>query len=235
MKACGGPEYYFIADDLADGKFNSRSIKPAIFEAGYDAIGRIELPNGKGITLYQARPGTGNLGDLDIADLAMAFDSAAVPATFVPSPMKPSHLTQANLQGTVRLVGYDIDLRRATPGGRMDVTLYWQALAKIPVDLHVFVHLEGLEGETETTGAMGIWGQSDSTPGCRLYPTSGWNIGQTIVDRHIFPIKPDTPTGDYTVLAGMYSPKKGIGLDVWDEAGNPAGNFVKLTTVSIRR
>jgi hypothetical protein len=97
------------------------------------------------------------------------------------------------------------------------------------------VHLEGLASDAETTGATGIWGQSDSTPGCRLYPTSGWYVGQTVADRHILTIKPDTPPGDYTVLAGMYSPEKGVGLDVWDETGNPAGNFVKLTTVSIRR
>jgi len=230
IAACGdGPEYYFIADDLVDAQFNTWSVSPEILEGGYDAIGRIGLPNGKGITIYQARPTTGDLGRLNIAELSSAFDAAAVPAAFVPS-LKPSQPADVNLHGAVRLIGYDLDLRRAVPGGRIAVTLYWKALVDIPVDLHVFVHLEGVNGDPP-----GVWGQSNGTPACGQSPTRDWKAGDVIADRRSFTIKADTPSGDYVILTGMYLPENGTRLDVRDAAGQPAGNAARLTTVSIHR
>ena len=130
IKACGGPEYYFIADDLVEGQ-DLWAVNPEILRDGYASIGRVELPNGKGITIYQARPTTGDLGRLNIADLSPAFDATSVPAAFVPA-LKPSQPADVNLHGAVRLIGYDLDLRRATPGGRIALTLYWKALIDIP-------------------------------------------------------------------------------------------------------
>jgi 4-amino-4-deoxy-L-arabinose transferase-like glycosyltransferase len=228
--ACGDrPEYYFIADDLVDGKLNDWAVDSEVIRAGYDAVGRIEVPNGKGITIYQARPATGDLGRLNIADLAPAFDASAVPAAFMPSP-KPSQPADVNLHGAVRLIGYDLDLRRATPGGRIAVTLYWKALVNIPLDLHAFAQLESASGDPP-----GVWGQSNGTPACGRSPTRDWKAGRVVADRRSFNIKPDTPPGDYIILTGMYLPENGTRLDVRDAEGNPIGNAVRLTTVPIRR
>jgi 4-amino-4-deoxy-L-arabinose transferase-like glycosyltransferase len=228
IKACGEPEYYFIADDLVEGQ-DLWAVSPEILRAGYADIGRIDLPNGKGITIYQARPTTRDLGRLNIADLSPAFDATAVPSAFIPA-LKPSQPADVNLHGAVRLIGYDLDLRRATPGGRIAVTLYWKALVDIPVDLHVFVHLESANG-----APPGVWGQSNGTPACGLSPTHGWKAGDVIADRRALAIKPDTPPGDYAILTGMYLPENGARLDVRDAGGNPIGNATRLTTLSIRQ
>jgi hypothetical protein len=223
------PEYYLVADDLVES-LDQWPVSPDVLKAGYDAVGRIEAANGKGLTIYQVRPSTGDLGRIEVDSLERAFDRTATPASFLQSqpPQQPSHLADVNLHGAIRLIGYDIDLRRATPGGRIAVTLYWKALVDIPLDLHAFVHLESAGGDPP-----GVWGQSNGTPACGLSPTRNWKAGHVVVDRRIFTIKPDTPPGDYAILTGMYLPESGTRLDVRDAAGNPAGNSARLTTISI--
>ncbi len=220
------PEYYFIADDLVD----PWPVDGDIIKAGYDVIGQVTLPNGKGLVIYQARPTTADVGRVETGALARAFDRTATPTAFARSA-RGSQPAEANLGGLVRLIGYDVDARRAWPGGRVAVTLYWQAQAPISDDYHVFVHLEG---DGEGGSAPGIWGQADGRPVCWTYPTFDWRPGQIIADQHAVTIEPDTPPGDYPILVGMYLPDAGVRLDLLDETGKPVANFVKLTTVSIR-
>jgi hypothetical protein len=216
------PEYYFIADDLVD----AWPVDTASIEAKYETVGRASLANGKGLIIYQARPSTLNLGQLPTDTLARVFDRSATPSAFARSA-RGSQPAGANLDGLFRLVGYDIDTRRAQPGGRVSLTLYWQAQTPIAEDYHVFVHLEG-------GSPPGIWGQADGRPVCWTYPTFDWRPGQIIADQHAIIINPDTPPGEYPILVGMYLPDTGVRLDVLDEEGKPVTNFVKLTTVSIK-
>ena len=221
------PEYYLIADDLVD----PWPADMAGGETDYTAIGRAALPNGKGLTIYQVTPTSDDLGNLPADALAYAFDGTATPAAFARSA-RGSQAAQVNLGSLTQLIGYDVDTRRARPGGRVAVTLYWQAQAPIPQDYHVFVHLEG---DASTGSTPGIWGQADGRPVCWTYPTFDWRPGQIIADQHALYIKPDIPRGDYALLVGMYRPDTGARLDVLDETGNPVANFVKLTTVAIRQ
>jgi hypothetical protein len=220
------PEYYLIADDLVD----PWPIDPDIIEAGYADIGRVTLPNGKGSTIYQAHPAAAELGHLQTGILSHNFDRTATPDAFARSA-RGSQPIGANLGGLARLIGYDIVAQRAWPGGRVSITLYWQAQAATTDDYHVFVHLEGDE---EAGSAPGIWGQADGRPVCWTYPTSDWRPGQIIADQHAVTLKPDTPPGDYPLLVGMYLPDTGARLDVLDETGQPVANYIELTTVPVR-
>jgi hypothetical protein len=205
-------------------------VDPGVIQADYDAVGQVALPNGKGLTLYQARPSTHDLGYVETDDLARAFDRTATPAAFARSA-RGNRPAGENLDGLFRLIGYDVDTRRAQPGGRVAITLYWQAQVPIAEDYHVFVHLEGEGGDKSPAG---IWGQADGRPVCWTYPTFDWRPGQIIADQHALTVNPDIPPGDYPVLVGMYLPETGARLDVLDEAGNPVANFVDLATVPIR-
>jgi hypothetical protein len=215
-----------IADDLVD----PWPVDMAGGETDYTAIGRAALANGKGLTIYQVTPTSAALGNLPVDALAHAFDGTATPAAFARSA-RGGQAAQVDLGGLVQLIGYDVDTRRARPGGRVAVTLYWQAQVPIPQDYHVFVHLEG---DTATGSTPGIWGQADGRPVCWTFPTFDWRPGQIIADQHALYVKPDIPRGDYALLIGMYRPDTGTRLDVLDKAGNPAANFIKLATVSIR-
>ncbi len=220
------PEYYFIADDLVD----PWPVDWESIEANFASVGRTNLPNEKGLTIYQANPYTIELGRLQSDSLADAFDRNATPPAFARS-VRGSQPVSANLGGLARLVGYDIDTRRAWPGGRVSVTLYWQAQASLTEDYHVFVHLVGdnVAGITPD-----VWGQADGRPVCWTYPTFDWRPGQIIADQHALTVKPDTPLGDYRLLIGMYLPDTGDRLEVLDEREEPIANFVQLTTVPIQ-
>jgi hypothetical protein len=69
------------------------------------------------------------------------------------------------------------------PGDSLEVTLYWQCLAKTNQDYSVFVHLLD---ENEL-----IVAQRDMYPGQGLYPTSLWSVGEAIANRYVL-LLPET-------------------------------------------
>jgi len=213
------PEFYFLADDLIDPV----KLPSDLIASAYEQIGRVTLPNQKQLRIMQLQPSTLNLGDLADAPLAVAFDQTATPAAFARSA-RGAIAVEANFGNLIRLIGYDLDTRRAYPGGRIPVTLYWQALAPIPASYQVFTHLEGQSGPVA---------QADGVPVCWTYPTEVWRPGQIIADQHAIPLKPETPPGDYPLQVGLYLPDTFGRLDVLDEAGNPAGNSITLTQVRL--
>jgi 4-amino-4-deoxy-L-arabinose transferase-like glycosyltransferase len=214
------PEFYFLADDLIDPV----EVPTDLIASAYAQIGRVTLPNQKQLRIMQLQPSTLTLGDLADAPLAAAFDQTATPAAFARSA-RGAIAVEANFGNLIRLIGYDLDTRRAYSGGRIPVTLYWQALAPIPASYQVFTHLEGQNGPVA---------QADSVPVCWTYPTEVWRPGQIIADQHAIPLKPETPPGDYPLQVGLYLPDTFARLDVLDEAGNPAGNSVTLTQVRLK-
>jgi 4-amino-4-deoxy-L-arabinose transferase-like glycosyltransferase len=219
-RACDSrPIYYFIADTLVDPWPVDRSA----IQDGYDVAGVVTLPNGRGLTIYQAQPMSDRMGSLDPGALEAAFDGAATPDAFARSH-RGAHEVNANLGDLVRLVGYDLDARRATPGGRLSVTLYWQPLAALAKDYHVFVHLE----------ADAVRSQADGRPVCWTYPTTDWRPGQLIADHYAVDILPDTPPGVHPLRVGMYEPTDGRRLDVLDADGRPIANAVWLEDVTVR-
>jgi len=213
------PEFYYLASDLIDPV----PVPSELIETNYQQIGRVVLPNQKQMQIMQQRPTTLTLHNLDEARLAREFDQSATPAAFARSA-RGSQPAQANFGNLVQLVGYDLDTRRAYPGGRIPVTLYWQALAPIPTSYQVFTHLESPPGPVA---------QSDGVPVCWTYPTDAWRPGQIIADQHAIGLAPDTPPGAYPLEIGLYLPDTFERLDLLDVAGNPAGTSVTLTTVEI--
>ncbi len=213
------PEFYFLAADLIDPV----DVSGELIASTYEQIGQVTLPNQKQMRIMQLKPSTLTLADLPEARLADAFDQTATPAAFARSA-RGSVPVEANFSHLIRLIGYDLDTRRAHPGGRIPVTLYWQALAPIPASYQVFTHLEGRAGPVA---------QADGVPVCWSYPTEVWRPGQIIADQHAIQLSPDVPPGDYPLQVGLYLPDNFARLDVLDEAGNPAGGSVTLTQVQI--
>ena len=145
---------------------------------------------------WQRQPTTLALGELNEADLAWAFDQSATPPAFARSA-RGSQPIEQNIANKVLLVGYDLDTRRAYPGGRVPVTLYWQALQPLETSYQVFTHLAGEAGPAA---------QSDGVPVCWQYPTDAWRPGQIIADQHAIALSPDIPPDDYPLEVGLYLP-----------------------------
>jgi hypothetical protein len=214
------PEYYLLADDLIDPFV----IPDDLIDSDYANIGGVTLANQKQLRIMQLTPTTDDMGELNEVELSLAFDRSATPGAFARSA-RGSQPSDANFGNVIRLIGYDLDTRRAYPGGRVPVTLYWQTLTPIQASYQVFVHLEG---------SRGLVAQADGVPVCWSYPTDLWRPGQIIADQHAITIPNNTLPGNYALEIGLYHPDTLQRLDLLDAAANPAGTSLLLAAVRIR-
>jgi len=140
----------------------------------------------------------------------------------IPNPL------QADLAHKVRLLGYGLSPDTLYSGETLHLTLYWQALAKIHKDYTVFTHLMDKEGR--------IWGQKDNFPAGGTRPTSGWLVGEIVVDEYDIPVRGDAPSGEYTIEIGMYDLISGERLAAFDAEGERLpDDRVILTKVEVER
>jgi hypothetical protein len=94
----------------------------------------------------------------------------------------------------IRLAGYQLASQEITTGDPLQVTFYWHTNATLDRDYTVFVHIWDSTGEM-----VAGW---DSMPRQNTYPTTQWQAGQIVDDRHVVPL--DLDPGDYHVALGMY-------------------------------
>lgn len=137
------------------------------------------------------------VGDVAIAQRSRSFHLPETPATALGVDVG----TPAGQEHFGRLVGSTVAPAESEPGGWLDVTLYWQALAPSTLDYTVFVHLVGSEGQ--------IWAQSDEKPAGGMAPTVTWAAGEVIADGHRLRLPSDLEPGTYTLYAGLYHAESG--------------------------
>lgn len=143
-------------------------------------------------------------------------------------PPSIPHPLQADLADMVRLLGYGLSADTLYSGESLHLTLYWRALAKTQKDYTVFTHLMDEEGR--------IWGQKDNFPAGGTRPTSGWLVGEIVVDEYDIPVRGDAPPGEYTIEIGMYDLVSGERLTAFDAEGERlADDRVILTKVEVER
>ncbi|MEL6269845.1 MAG: hypothetical protein AAFR22_08530, partial [Chloroflexota bacterium] len=114
-------------------------------------------------------------------------------------------------------------------GEAMDVTLYWRALQPLEKDYVAFVHV--IDDATFT-----IVGGSDAQPVQWTRPTTTWEVGEIIEDRHTFVINDDTNPAIYEVEVGMYSVEEDGSLPrlrIFAEGGGQPNNFIYLNRVRV--
>jgi hypothetical protein len=132
---------------------------------------------------------------------------------------------QANLGGQMQLLGYDAPAQIEPGQSPLPVTLHWQALAAIPLDYTVFVHLVGPDGQLVAQHDEGPWWEVS-------LPTSTWLPGEKVRDRHLLELPADLPPGPYRLQVGVY---------YWQtlerlprlENGQPVDNFIELSEVMV--
>ena len=139
----------------------------------------------------------------------------------------PQYPMEANLDDKVTLLGYDIILRRTSPGDSIHLTLYWQAQRRMEKDYTVFVHLIDEEGQ--------IWGQKDNQPEGGFYSTSFWDPGEVIKDEYQFQVRPETAVGEYQIEVGMYLLDTNERLPLRDGSGEVIDDRILLGPVQVER
>jgi mannosyltransferase len=110
----------------------------------------------------------------------------------------PRSPLQADFDGQVRLEGYTLPSRTVDPGGTVYLYLYWRSLVEMHHDYKVFTQILSADGQ--------IVAQDDQIAGAAEYPTSHWPPGSVVRDRFLLTVYPETPPGQYTLIAGLYKP-----------------------------
>ncbi len=78
----------------------------------------------------------------------------------------------------------------------LEISLYWFALREMATDYKAFIHI--------VDGAGQVIAQHDSHPVGGYTPTSRWQPGEIILDRHVVSLPFDLPPGEYKLKAGLY-------------------------------
>lgn len=214
------PDYYFITDVVHD------LIEIPVERIRYEnhLLGRVWADGRPTLEIYTPRP-VERPQEYELSELERVFDASARSDVWLWAPRSPTPTYRIDARlGQARLMGFDAPAQ-AVPGGRLSLVLYWQALDTFDRNFKVFTHLE-VEGEQ-------LWGQSDSIPACGTLPTTEWQPGQIVIDGHSLAIDPDTPPGEYVLLAGLYDAATGERLPAVGGDVNLATNVVYLGSVEV--
>jgi hypothetical protein len=121
----------------------------------------------------------------------------------------------------IELIGFDLTTSELAPGGKLPVTLYWQAEGEMEVNYTVFVQLVNSDWQ--------VVAQEDLQPQAGAAPTTTWLPGEILTDRHTLLLPGQLPAGEYRLISGMYEPATGKRMSV-----STGGDFVDLGMVTIR-
>jgi hypothetical protein len=108
----------------------------------------------------------------------------------------PEHVVGATLDGSLTLVGHNMEPSEPGPGQELEVSLYWRVEEELSQDYHTYVHVLDKDGQTVA--------QSDHRPGQEYYPSSLWQPGEILLDVHVLPIPAETQAGAAALVAGAY-------------------------------
>jgi 4-amino-4-deoxy-L-arabinose transferase-like glycosyltransferase len=153
----------------------------------------------------------------------VGIDLKPPPNAEVPNPLN------INFGDQMQLVGFALSERSVSPGETITLELYWQGLEPLSTDYTVFAHVLGADNH--------IWAGHDSWPDSGEAPTSVWEPGLVIIDRHELTLDPATPPGVYEVEIGAYwvgEEDALTRLDRFDGDGRVMGDFLLLTSLSVQ-
>ncbi|MEM7030133.1 MAG: DUF2079 domain-containing protein [Chloroflexota bacterium] len=135
----------------------------------------------------------------------------------------PPQVLEANFADQMKLFGYSLK----EEADLLAVTLYWEALSPLGLDYTIFAHVIDEQGQPVA--------QHDGQPWWQVsIPTSTWQPGEKLKDRHDIPLPAQLPAGSYQIQIGVYYWQTLERLDVIEE-GVPIGNFVTLGTVDLKQ
>jgi hypothetical protein len=176
-------------------------------------VGLYELASGHRLPVADASGTT--RGDVLTLDYVQVLELGA-------APPQPAELLEVEFVGDgdrIQLLGYTLPEESASPGGTLDLILYWQALEPVSTDYTVFVHL--LDGEDR------IRGQGDGLPADGAYPSSFWDADEIMVDERLVMVHADAPDGSFRLVVGLYE------LATDRRLSTEEGDSVALTEVRI--
>jgi 4-amino-4-deoxy-L-arabinose transferase-like glycosyltransferase len=138
-----------------------------------------------------------------------------------PSPIS------VNFGDRMRLTGYDLTQRSASPGETITLILHWEALRAMEHNYTVSAQL--------VDPAQRKAAQNDSWPLDGDAPTAAWTRGLNVTDPIPLTIFPDTPPGPYGVRIAVYRQQEGqiVHVPVTPPGGRMQADHITLTQVRV--
>lgn len=171
------------------------------WESGQEEIDYYTLPTWPGtapghyklgVTLYDAETlqvvpiaGGGQSYELGMMKIVRPLVAGEV------QPQTAIEEDRGELAPGIRLLGYDLPRREASPGDELSVALYWQALEDPNRDYLIAIQLTDDQGD--------VWAESFGSPIYGSYPTTQWAEREVLKDWHDVSLPPDMPQGSYQV------------------------------------
>ena len=158
----------------------------------------------------------------------MAPPVSPPPITTDVADVHPDHPLDGRFGADIALLGYDLERTSFEPGEQLDLTLYWQALARPPEHYTLALQMvSAVPEETATLVNLNTW------TGGGTYPTGIWHPGDLIVDRYRLHIPDDVPRAQgWWLQAILFSGTDGTRLPFWLD-GRPAGSAVTLALLRV--
>jgi 4-amino-4-deoxy-L-arabinose transferase-like glycosyltransferase len=206
--------------DLASGRSWSNPVAIWVPFAAYAPmtldvnVGWYHLPTGERLKLENGGE-TVMVGQVELLPRETELD--------VPNPIS------INFDNQIELVGYELSDLSPQAGDSLDLTLYWRAMRKIERDYVVFAHV--IDPAT-----WAIYAGSDAQPVQWQAPTSTWETGVIIEDKHTMTVSADSPPGIYELELGLYLQEADGSfprLRIVTPDGGMADNFTYLSRVRI--
>ncbi|MBN1993596.1 MAG: DUF2079 domain-containing protein [Anaerolineae bacterium] len=133
----------------------------------------------------------------------------------------PPNEVEYNLGHKMKLLGYGV----SQEGQALNLTLYWEALELMGHDYTVFAHLLDIDGN--------LVAQHDGQPEWDVsIPTTTWQPGEKLRDRHVLPLPPGLSPGTYYLRVGVYYWQTLERLPVLKN-GAPVADVVELGPVTL--
>lgn len=151
-----------------------------------------------------------SLASIEVSDRPRLFRQPALEQT-----------VGARLGSRLSLVGYNFSQAPLTGGARFIVELCWQALQPVTTSYTVFVQVLGPDGR--------LVAQHDGLPAGGALPTSAWEKGEFVRDRHQLDFSISQP-GQYRLIVGMYDARTGERLPVAEAGDGSGADFLQLYT-----
>jgi 4-amino-4-deoxy-L-arabinose transferase-like glycosyltransferase len=208
------PTYYWAEDETVPDP--RRLTIPGDVVPGWYRLEVGLYRSGDGVRLAVGQEAGSSEGDFVVLDYVWVGGDEELAAA------KP---LAANLGDQVLLMGHDGVPRSVEAGQDLHLTLYWQALGGIAEDYTIFVHLRDEGGRTVA--------QYDGQPAQGFYPTSRWDVGETVRDEIDLAVESGIPPGQYQVVAGMYLLSTRERLPVLDAEGEVIGDTIRLGEVTV--
>lgn len=152
-----------------------------------------------GVYEPQTMEGLAVLGeDLAPHGWTLALEPLEITKPWQPPTVEPSvEVTDAaaDLAQGIRLLGYDLDRERLSPGETLHLTLYWETLGQVEEEYTVLLQLRDGQGF--------IWAEQEEQPTSGSWPTSRWEVGDLWRDWQDLAVAADVPSGEYHLIIAL--------------------------------